>query len=109
MPKIRSIILILVSSLCASCFPIGDAGMRVRGHIVDSNGEELEGCILTPFVRLKREDMSFSEGKVAANFEETFLIAPKRETYFFRVTCDGYETPFQSQDYDLREMKDPYQ
>ena len=95
MMKHKSAVLLLPAIFAAvSCFGIGDAGLTVKGEVVDQKGAKIEGCKLE--LRMEKNDFLADWQQIGSPFEQTFTISPGTNRLFFVILCEGASLPYRT-------------
>lgn len=91
MKRTSAAVLLLATFAAASCYGIGDAGLTVKGKIIDQKGAKIEGCKLE--LRMEKNEFLADWQQVGSPFEQTFTISPGTNRLFFVILCEGIPSP----------------
>lgn len=83
---------------CVNC--IGDSACRVKGKIVAISSADQCSIMLN-----NAEGAVVGTHNIMSDFQETFIIAPKIDDYYFTIRCEGNDNIFKSQIYELGDIE----
>jgi len=80
---------IVVGALAlTSCAPgIGDAAIRVDGKVIDQDGQPFRECTISLISAAGKRLQG--PRHITGEFSETFVIAPRKRTYYVALSCVG--------------------
>ena len=95
----KETLLFFLSLATISCIPIGDGSLKVTGSILVQQEKSIEECSLNLY--LAQNEKLVASRKIKAKFDQSFVISPSREKYYFGIDCSEALTSFKTKVYEV--------
>jgi hypothetical protein len=82
-----------------SCQMLGESAFKVKGRIISQEGKAINKCTLEVF--LASNDKLVDSREISVNFEESFVIAPKSQYYYMKISCVNCPSSHRIEIYEL--------
>lgn len=84
-------VLLMTSFLVASCLPVGDAAVKVRGQFIDETNKRYDDCL----GEIRYEGKLLETVKISGAFDKTIIFHPtSSDPIHLSVSCVGTNTTY---------------
>jgi hypothetical protein len=97
---------ILLGALCFGCVATADSISVIRGHLVQSDGVDLNGCTALPYLSEVQEPYSKYERVVDSRFFVSLVNAPRAGTAYLEFRCPGVPGAVKTDAFSLKQASE---